>query len=193
MGLRSPGAASGSCSSACSRTTGSASALPLRVDASIYRSIAHLIDTTAFALASTRGTATAIPDRSRTPQRREPPTHTATHQARRARTDRSSSACCYTCMGNGGLSTGGTGIGLGGSSTGGCCCGSRRIGGFPGGFGFPGCPPISASAFAGVLQAGRARAAARLWEVAFKRPRRAGSISVPNISGSHLTKATGER
>ncbi len=48
-------------------------------------------------------------------------------------------------MGGGGLSTGGTGIGLGGSSTGGRC-GSRGIGGLPGGFGFPGCPPISASA-----------------------------------------------
>ena len=36
------------------------------------------------------------------------------------------------CMGAGGLSTGGSGIGLGGSSTGGRC-GSRRIGGLPGG------------------------------------------------------------
>jgi hypothetical protein len=48
---------------------------------------------------------------------------------------------CYTRMGAGGRSTGGTGIGLGGSSTGGRC-GSRRIGGLPGGLGFPGCPPI---------------------------------------------------
>src|SRR5260370_25671155 len=51
----------------------------------------------------------------------------------------------YTCTGGGGLSTGGTGIGLGGSSTGGRS-GSRRIGGLPGGLGFPGCPPISSSA-----------------------------------------------
>jgi hypothetical protein len=45
-------------------------------------------------------------------------------------------------MGAGGLSTGGTGIGLGGSSTGGDRCGSCGVGGLPGGFGFPGCPPI---------------------------------------------------
>src|SRR6266496_3918502 len=48
-------------------------------------------------------------------------------------------------MGGGGLSTGGTGIGLGGSSTGGRC-GSRGVVGLPGGLGFPGCPPISAAA-----------------------------------------------
>jgi 2-dehydropantoate 2-reductase len=36
-------------------------------------------------------------------------------------------------------------VGLGGSSTGGRP-GSRRIGGLPGGLGFPGCPPISPSA-----------------------------------------------
>ena len=48
-------------------------------------------------------------------------------------------------MGTGGRSIGGTGIGRGGSSTGGRRCGLSRSGGLPGGFGFPGCPPISAS------------------------------------------------
>ena len=45
-------------------------------------------------------------------------------------------------MGGGGLSTGGIGIGPGGSSIGAGCRGSGRTGGFPGGFGFPGCPPM---------------------------------------------------
>jgi len=48
-------------------------------------------------------------------------------------------------MGAGGLSTGGMGIGLGGSSIGAGCCGSGRTGGLPGGFGFPGCPPMLSS------------------------------------------------
>ena len=49
------------------------------------------------------------------------------------------------CIGAGGGSSGGEGLGTGGSSTGAGCSGSGRTGGLPGGDGFPGWPPMGRS------------------------------------------------